>query len=241
MNTVYLDLEYNHNWEIIEIGAVAIENRYIISLFHRFIRRPQTNLIKYIQSAQHCHCIHPSVLNYEGVSLDYAMEDFEIFLNNLHGKIVIKGYGNDILQNNLEEVFPFLKKYNISFQQVNLLPWKERQFLKSHISALNMKNASKLLPCHQKNHSLKFNPFWQYKNVSSNESKIARLTYGFHCSLVDSLEISFFDNALDLYHNDKQFSKLFLCDSQKTSEPLYLDNNSYYPIIEHDPLVFSDV
>lgn len=241
MNTVYMDLEYDNNFEIIEIGAVAIENRYIINLYHSFIRRPLTNTIKYIQSAQHCHCIHPSVLNYEGVTMDFAMIEFENFFNELEGHIILKGYGDDMMKSNLEELFPFLRKLKIKFQQVELPPWKERQFLKPHISALNLKNATKLLPCHQRNHSLKFSPCWKYKNMSPNESKIARYTYGFHCSLVDSLECSFFDNAIDLYSCDKQFSKIFLCNFNNPFEPTYLDNNSYFPLIQQDPLVFSDV
>ena len=239
MNSLYLDLEYDNDRNIIEIGAVNIQGGYITSYFHCFIRRSVSNLIPYLQCAQNSHCIHPGVLNSEGLPYDAAMTDFENFIINIKGTIVLKGHGSDMTKTNLEMLFPFLNKHKISFMQVNLPNWKERQFLKSHICALNMKNASKLLPCHKDFHSIKYSPSWLYEKLIPNETKIAKLSYSFHCGFIDAMEMAMFDNAVELYTCDRQFRDIILCNIPEPPKPTYF--NSYYPIIEQTPLVFFDV
>lgn len=236
MNQVYLDFEYDNNGDVIEIGAIYVFGYYIHNYFHCFIKREITNLHRFNVCSQNSHCIHHLTLHLDGITFDLAMSEFENFFENIDGPISIKGHGDDILQDNLENKYSFLKRIDVTYDQVNLLPWKDRQFEKSHIAAFNMKNVTNLIPCHRKNHGLKYNPSWLYQFKTPNHTKIAKLSYGAHCALIDCFEMAFYENSLIHYCCDDHFKDYFITETTRPIEPCF--ETSYNPLIVHPPLVF---
>lgn len=210
MNTVYFDLEYDNNGNIIEIGALNIFNNNIINQFHCFIRTHVDNIFLYNRCAQNSHCIPSVVLHNQGFLLSDALIELKLFFSEIKGSIQIKGHGEDIKKDNMEKLFPFLKDFKIIYLQVNLPIWELRQYEKYHIAAHNMKYTSLLIPCHYKNHGLRFYPYWMIKNKKPTHSMIAKFAYGAHCALVDCYELAFYENKLEIYCCDTHFSNYFL-------------------------------
>lgn len=238
MNSVYMDLEYDSNCNIIEMAALWVQSGCIKNYFHCFVRNQIKNVFLYYKCAENSHCIHPSTLNHYGIPCELAMHELENFFANIQGSIIIKGHGNDMMQNNLEKLFPFLKRFEISFAQVNLPQWSVRQKLDSHISTYNMKIATNLIPCHRDNHSIKYNPSWMRQNKPANHTRIAKLAYGAHCALIDCFELSFYENALKNYCCDTHFHDLFLIEPIKPIVPTH--DTTFNSLIVHSPLVFYD-
>lgn len=220
MNTVYLDFEYCNNKDIIEIGAICVSSGYILKEFHCFIRR-DIKLYPYNVCAENSHCIHPSVLNMNGINEECAFTDFENFFSSLKGKIIIKGHGDDVTKKSLENKFPFLKNYVSKYSQVNLPIWSMRQFEKSHIAAFNMKLTTNLISCHRDNHKIPYKPTWLYKGETPNHTKIAKFAYGAHCALIDCYEMAFYERKLDLYCCDMHFVDYFTCNITPGIQPAY--------------------
>ena len=228
MTTIYFDLEYDHKGRIIEIGALNIFGNKIISQFHCFIRCDVENIYLYNRCAQNSHCIHSTVLHNYGLSLKDAMDEIKLFFKDIKGPILLKGHGTDIDKDNLETLFPFLKDLYVIYHQVALPHWNIRQYEKYHIAALNMKNTSKLTPCHSKYHGMNFFPYWMMKKKQPTQSMIAKLTYGGHCALIDCYELAFFENKLDIFCCDDHFSANFNFDIQPYNEPVC--NNIHNPL-----------
>ena len=237
MNNVYLDFECDNKSDIIEIGALLISNGAILKEFHCFIRR-DISLYHYNICAYNSHCIHPMVLHINGLPEEIAFEDFKNFILSIKGNINIRGHGNDVTKTYLESKFPFLRDLPINYLQVYLPVWKDRQYEKFHICALNMKNATRLISCHRDNHKMKFNPTWKHNEITPNHTGIARLTCGFHCALIDCYEQAFYEQKLDYYCCDTHFAINYVYDIIPVVKPYF--DTSFNPLIVHSPLEFND-
>lgn len=237
MNTVYIDFEYDNNGDIIEIGAICVAGGYILKEFHCFIRR-DIYLYKYNVCAHNSHCIHPSILNINGIYEEWAFNDFKNFFLSIKGIITIKGHGKDITKSSLENQFSFLKELPINYVQVNLPVWSVRQYEKSHIAALGMKLCTRLISCNRDNHKMSYQPTWLIQGKTPNHTKIAKLAYGAHCALIDCYEMAFYDEKLELFCCDEHFANYFICETTPGILPAYDD--SFNPLIVHSPLIFID-
>ncbi len=163
----------------------------------------------------------------KGISKARVMCNFKNFITSIKGDLTIKGFGDDVCKSGLQYTFPFLKDCsNITYQQVELPPWEERQYKKYHIASYNMKKASQILSCHSQNHRIKFNPAWKRQGKHQTHSRLAKLSYGYHCALIDSFELAFADNTLDYYCCDSHF-----CQQPEQNTETYTDTLT-------EPLVF---
>jgi hypothetical protein len=211
MSSVYIDLEYDHNGNVIEIGAIHIKNNVVQDECHHFINQHVIASIAYYRCAENSHCIPTHTLSDDGISLKKATTDFEFFISGINNPFTIKGHGEDVNENNLKLLFPFLNKKDystkITYEQVTLPPWEQRQFEPSHIVAGNMKRGSRLMSCQPYNHKATFRPHWKRQGRAPNHSQLASCSYGYHCALIDAYELAFFEKTLPYYCCDLHFKE----------------------------------
>jgi len=206
ISRVYIDIEYDYKWNIIEFAAVEVKNEQIKSILHRFVL-PQKHMLWYTHEkyAKYSNCIPRHVIKEQGIKLSQLQDEFKIFLNEIVStKIIIKGHGADVDEPTLKQKFPFLSTKDLVYMQVNLPPWKERKYGVYHIATHYMKQFSRIMPCLCENHSL---PFKFSDKI--NHSRISKNFYGFHCALFDSIELAFYEQYLPLYQCDECFKSVF--------------------------------
>lgn len=240
MSIIYIDFERDNSQNIIEIGALHTLNNKVENEFHCLIRREIFSIYNYYRCAENSHCISPNLLHRIGINENDAILSFRQFMEAINGPIIIKGYGVDVNEENLCKLFPFLSAMMcVTYEQVHLLPWHQRQFDSSHISTMNMKTICSIVSCNSSNHSVKYFPTWQRSNGSTtNHSKIAKLPYGFHCALFDCYELAFFDKKLEKYCCDAHFEDNINYNNETF---VYIDDEiGCNPLIANDPLAFID-
>lgn len=220
MNNVYFDLEYDNNKDIIEIGAIHVCAGQLCNEFHRFVRQ-EIRPFEYGRCAQNSHCIHPMVLQINGLSEADALNDLKLFFKAIKGPFVLKGNGEDMTKSNLESLFPFLKEYEVTYKQVHLPNWCVRLYEPSHISTLCMKQTTNLLSCHRDFHTMKYRPNWILRAETPNHTKISKFVYGAHCALFDCFELAFYENNLPHYCCDMHFKECFVYNPECISPPTY--------------------
>lgn len=215
MKTLYIDFELNSRREIIEFGAVLINNGKIACELHKFVQRlPEDSKFHYYRTAENSHCILPGTLKELGCNVQtMEKEFFELILEETAAESVfyIKGHGEDTKQIYLERVFPFLRDFNnINYEQVELPPWVEREPAFYHISAYKMKQQCRIVSCNKDYHSITYYPHWKRLNKQASHTQMAKESYGFHCALIDAYELAFKDGAIDPYCCDLHFKRLYL-------------------------------
>ena len=240
MTSIYIDLECDHQNNIIEMGVIHTSEYQLQNQFHRLIdtRITDYRTIDYGLVATNSHCIPIKVLQTHGMSYKRAIEDLELFLVNIPRPFTIKGNGDDVAKDNLQRLFPFLKDWpDVAYKQVVPKRWIERQSAKSHVAAQNMKLGSELYCCGKKIHALNYIPQWQTKKMAPTQTQLAKLAYGHHCAMIDVYELAFLDDSLPCYTCDKEFAKnvnhIFLN---------YQDNDeiSYNHLSVNDSMLFID-
>lgn len=210
MATIYIDFERDNRSKTIEVGAICVFNKRLESQFHHFIHQPIINHHHYLVCAQNSHCISPKVVNDYGYEESIAKQRFYQWINSQsHSKLIIKGYGQDTSQEALQQWIPELKTFShLIYEQVELPNWEERQYGDYHIATQLMKNNCQLCYCKATKHKLPMVPTWKIKKKTPTHSKMARLMYGFHCSLFDSFELAFYEKTLSNYCCDEHFFSL---------------------------------
>jgi len=194
---------------VIEIGAIHIRNNVVQDECHYIINQHITDYITYYQCAENSHCIPMNILSNDGISLKHATTDFKFFIADIDHPFTIKGHGEDVNEDNLKLVFPFLEDYStkITYKQVTLPSWEQRQFEPSHIAAGYMKRVSRLMACQPNNHEATFRPHWKQQGRPPNHSQLAKLNYGYHCALINAYELAFFEKNLPYYCCDLHFKE----------------------------------
>ena len=236
---VYLNLQYDNNLCVIEIGAIHVFNSMIQDEFHCFIKTTACtqdfNLCRYNMQAQNSHCIHANVLKYTGLSIDEATDNFRKFLSKIPGSVIQLSCIED--SNKLENYFSFLKdlKNIIYYETIKLPAWNSRQFDKPHISALKMKQFSSIHSCNASNHALSYRPAWKLSAKKPSHSQQARYMYGFNCALISAYEIAFYKGMLELFCCDKHFKNLYLNDT------MHVNNLHVPPVIDYTSNVFNEL
>jgi hypothetical protein len=215
MACVYIDFERNLN-DIIEIGAILVKENKVLNEFHRFVFYLLNDYHHYYRSAENSHCIGAHVLKYHGTPLETVKMQFHSFLDEIKEPFIIKGYGDDVNQEALQHLFPFLKNMlHVSYDQVHLQPLEERQLNYNHIAVMKMKTSTNLVQCHQGFHRVEYNPSWKRANKTPNHTQIAKMMYGYHCALFDCYELAFCDETLKAYCCDIHFKDLLAWESDK--------------------------
>lgn len=221
MSIVYIDFEADDDANIIEIGAIHIADRLVKQEFHCFTKRYIQPVYHYYRCAENSHCIPHNVLCKSGIYASEQILKFKNFIDSIDGKVILKGFGEDVMKQNLQRLFPFLQsKTNITYEQVILPPWSERQYEKYHISSRNLKDYSELLSCNAHNHAIEYYPNWLKHQKTHSHTRLAKLSYGHHCALVDSYELAFAEDTLDKYCCDMHFEKNFETNIDSMTEPL---------------------
>ena len=218
--TVYLDFEADHHQDIIEVGAICVWQKSILSKFHYFIYRTYSDFYAYHQTAIHSHCIPPSVLIDEGDDELAVRHQFCDWIESLKfSTILIKGHGLDTTQNAIESwvnLSKFTDMSHLEYEQVNLPDWNQRRFALYHTSAYFMKeNINIAALCNKTAHSLSFkkNNRMHYKPPSHHQ--LAKQQFGSHCALMDCFELAFYEESLPSYCCDKHLLDLFHTDVVK--------------------------
>ena len=242
MSIVYIDLEYDNNHNLIEIGTIHICNNKVQNEFHRIIRQFITDKFSYYRCAENSHCIPIEILAVNTISCKQAIAELKSFFDNIMEPFTLKGHGHDVNEFNLKLLFPFLKDYatttKISYEQATLPPWKERHFGSYHIAASTMKRGSQLMSCQPKNHKVPYFPYWRRKGKEPNHSQLAKHNYGYHCALIDAYELAFFEETLPCYCCDTHFKEHIQFENYNPSiVNLEVD---YTPVIIDDTLIFLD-
>jgi len=211
MSSVYIDLEYDQNGNVIEIGAIHLRNNVIQDECHHIINQHSYADIAYYRCAENSHCISINTQTDVGISLKSAIADFEFFISEIDNPLTIKTHGEDVNEDNLKLLFPFLNKKDystkITYEQVTLPPWEQRQLEPAHIAAGNMKRESQIVACQPHNHGVTFRPHWKRQGRTPNHSQIANYSYGYHCALIDVYELAFFEKTLPYYCCDLHFKE----------------------------------
>ena len=143
MTNIYIDFERNEVGEIIEIGAIAIneKTRKIIE-FHELIKHPLRNQYKYNICAENSHCISHETLNKEGIQEHKAKILFENFVNKCILPVNFYGHGTDTNEQYMTEHFAFLKCGYFTFNQVDLPNWNVRDNTDYFLATYLMKTTS---------------------------------------------------------------------------------------------------
>ena len=239
LSCIYIDFERDDEGAIIEIGAVHVETNLVQREFHCFINQSTNSSFHYYRCAENSHCLPAPILKLNGVRMHDAQHDFNLFMLSILKPVTIKGFGDDVNEANLKMVFPFLNTMkHVTYKQVSLPSWKQRQFEPSHIATSTMKKVSGLLSCKPSYHNVPYFPHWKRKGKQPNHTQLSKLGYGHHCALIDAYELAFYDEALPNYCCDAHFQKIL--NYETTILNFESLNITYDPIIIDDSLIFLD-
>lgn len=229
MAIIYLDLEYDNDRNIIEIGALCVSNGNILREFHRLVRTTVRDLFRYNRCAQHSHCIHTNTLTTYGVALTDALQDFREFIGS--ELITLCGHGDDMKADNLRAVMPFLREMqNVNYAQVHLPGWNTRQRESYFHSALRLRLCSKLYGCSSNYHAMQYLPTWKLLDDSPTHTQIAKLIYNYHCALIDVYLLAFFEGTLPMYCCDEHFMHVYNTPIINTDIPIRYCTNIFEEI-----------
>lgn len=206
MARIYLDFE-RYKESIIEVGAILTYNQELISSFHSLVFLEVDNDADYHLIAQHSHCIQSTELKRSGRKPFLVKSQFYDWIRKFDfSEITILGHGDDVTEEALHEWNPRFKQFNhLTYEQVNLPPWIQRETAPYHMAALKMKEVSTQLKCSKVNHQVAF----QVNAInSSNHSRISRIIYKHHCALVDAFELAFYEQQLPLFCCDNDFKSV---------------------------------
>lgn len=203
MAHIYIDFE-RYREIIIEVGAVLVYNQQLISAFHSLVDLKFDDMKDYHVQAEHSHCIYAYDLQRYGLPPAQIKREFIEWIKQFDfSQITIHGHGDDVTKNSLLTWNPKLNQLtHLTYKQVILPPWIERETAPYHLAAFKMKEVSKRMKCSKDNHQVTFQT---NTYNSSNHSKIARIIYKHHCALVDAFELAFFEQQLPLFCCDKDF------------------------------------
>ena len=203
--SLYIDFERYH-YQNIEVAAILTYEQKIISTFHQFIRPVIRDMSDYEMQAHYSHCIRSATLEYFGNPENLVKCRFIQWIQSFNfSLIIIKGHGIDVNYEALTKWIPNLALMkNLAFKQVELPPWIVRQNENYHQATYRMKTVAHSQLCHRMHHNL---PMWKDRKYASNESKIARYTYGFHCAAFDCYELAFCDKAIPLFTCEQEFNQ----------------------------------
>lgn len=223
MTNVYIDFERNEMGELIEIGAVAVdEHSGKIREFHELIKQELNNRYKYNICAENSHCIEHETLMKEGIAEHKAIILFENFINHCKLPVVFNGHGPDINENYMCLNFPFLKRGYYTYKQINLPGWNVRDNKDYFLATYLMKTTSKMFSCSSKLHSMNYLPFKLKKKGKLNtNAQNAKNKFGFHCALMDSYLIAFYERDIPCYCCDEHFKRNFEDVPQNSSSKVY--------------------
>lgn len=221
---VYIDFERDNKQNIIEIGGILVHNKLVQKEFHCFINRKCFPIYNYYRCAENSHCIPSKIIEYQGIDEGDAILSFKEFIESIpSGYVIIRGHGDDVNQYNLQIVFPFLKTYDgITYEQVPLPIWKDRQFKDYHIATHLMKSVSEILSCSYRNHTVNFMPSWKRDCKTPTHGNLSKFTYGHHCALIDCYELAFYQETLEKYCCDLHFT-----DDMNYHTDMYILDNGF--------------
>jgi len=209
MATLFIDFE-RYEDKNVEVAALLIYDNKVIDIFHRFILQDLDNGVDYINQAKFCHCIPKTVIECYGIEEYVVTAQFLLWISQFSfDSLTIMGNGEDTTREYLENWCHGLDSLpNLSYEQVVLHPWVKRQYEIYHIVTHTMKTCCSLLPCSYNQHFLPHK-----RDHNFNHSKMARLTYGFHCALFDCFELAFFENLIPTYCCDLHFRQVIVEDN----------------------------
>ena len=98
----------------------------------------------------------------------------------------------------------------VTYEQVDLPKWTDRQYDHYHIAAFNLKTNSKIISFNHLNHKMKYYPNWISRGKSPTHTQIAKRSFGFHCALIDTYELAFKDKRRNTYCCDCHFLHIFV-------------------------------
>lgn len=223
MTNVYIDFERNNLGELIEIGAVAVDNATgKIHEFHQIIKQKLVNRWEYNTCAENSHCITSNTLLLEGIEEPKAKILFQYFLNQLMLPINFYGHGVDTEEEYLLTHFPMLKTYYASFNQVRLPNWSERDGQRYYNATYLMKSTSLMFACSYKNHLMEYLPFRMKQNkLLETDSQLCKYKFKYHCALFDSYMLAFYMQQIPEYCCDDHFQLNFKDVPKNISNKVY--------------------
>lgn len=235
---IYVDIESDNNRKIIEFAALCVNNGFVVDELHFFVTQPLANKFAYIKTAENSHCIDYRTLLDKGIEWFRVSTEFYKLVDSWNQNVIIKGYGSDVDEKSLKAIFPFLSNMTaVTYEQVDLPKWADRQYEHYHIAAFNLKTNSKIISCNHLNHKMKYYPNWISQGKSPTHTQIAKRSFGFHCALIDTYELAFKDKRLNTYCCDCHFSSYFCTNDTNahlvSSFPSDCTLNSQYSLSEN--------
>ena len=186
---VYIDLEGD---PVQEMSAICVRSDWsLYSVFHMYADLPSDMDTDYY-SRQFIHGLSREKLKECGVPSErYLLRKFSLWLNSLPSHHQYIYFANDPAKE-----YSFLTMLP-SIRDVCLPMWINRQKLASHQDAIIAKEQSLSIcgkKCSAAMHS-SYSPSFRRPECSPSPTptQLAKLEYGFHCSLYDALECYYFD------------------------------------------------
>lgn len=208
MSTVYIDFEQSPKDDIIEIGAICVKNRRVITILHSFVKPDIDDPYLYVKNASYSHCIPIHVLKENGRTEEEIKVKFLQWIQEevIH-PVTIKGNGLDVTKEALEKWIPGLSAVDsIQYQQVTLHPWAQRMYAYYHINTYVMKRLSTSMKCNHLKHSIQKSKHREGRCCTSTLTRLSKDMYGFHCALFDAFELAFFEQTIPYYCCDTHFN-----------------------------------
>ena len=176
---LYIDFEGQFP-QLIEVAILMVEEDSPTRVFHRIIRPPIMPLDDC--SARFCHCIPTWYVGKKGVPEEYVLYELSWYLGKFPRPLTICGYGDDVKESFLKSWLRDVDFTGISFAQVNLAPWKERDLLPSHQQATLLR------------HSVGYE-YCSAHRLLLNAKTLERQKHGPHCAFIDVLELFMVDTG----------------------------------------------
>lgn len=171
----------------LELSILAIQNRQIIETFHQYALPKHT--ARMVREAQYCHCISLEALREQTKQTSTELLDqAKAFANKYSPTIVLSNdntYASDIAS------IIHTWKIDLLYENVYLGDWRFRTHFLSHRIAIKCKQESIMIGnivCDSnKIHSTPYKA--KIKEGHHNETQLAKLAHGAHCSLYDCVEV----------------------------------------------------
>jgi hypothetical protein len=183
-NRAYIDIEVNVERPV-EIGIVIANNKGVV-LTSRMLFKIEKPTPSELFASKYVHGIDVR----DDSRKVYDVTDMLFILKLLHDNnvktIVANGYDIEIL----------LEHANIPFQQVDLGNWDIRSIRAFHMKALLTKDKmlGKDYNCCDKSTHAKFH---RSPKSPTTSTQVLKFAYGYHCAIVDALEMYYMQKQLD--------------------------------------------
>ena len=210
---VYIDIEGRNFENLSEIAAIAFKRNYLQEFSccktHQELSCCKTywnlctaefmnskNAASYNFNASFCHCIGDTSIRMYGKPFHRIQNEFTNYFNSLPRPILLRSNGEDVSTPNLVKAFPLIDSNNISWSDIQLPPWRERDIETYHQVVRLLKREDfrrpPIIHCRSFNHGLKLR-----KPKRGGPSSQIKFEYGYHCAAMDSLELAFKDGFLN--------------------------------------------